>query len=249
MALSEEQHSRFVRNILLKQIGEGGQERLAKSRALVIGAGGLGSAAAFYCVAAGVGTLGIIDHDRIELSNLQRQILHSTADVGRPKVESAAQKLRALNPDTHIVCHGFHLDESSAEQCLSQYDFIIDGTDNFNAKFLINDICVRLGKPFSHAGVEEFRGQTMTVLPRKSACYRCVFGQTPDRDSAESGVQRGIFGAVAGTLGTIQATECIKYLCGAGQLLTNRLLVYDAETMQMRTAEVKRRPDCQACAG
>jgi molybdopterin/thiamine biosynthesis adenylyltransferase len=248
--LTSEEIERYSRQILVPDLGGKGQIRLRQGRVLVIGAGGLGSPAAFYLAAAGVGTLGLVDPDQVELSNLQRQILHWTDDIGRKKVESAQTKLTELNPEVTVVIQPVRLEEHNAEAILADYDFIIDGSDNFATKFLVNDTALALGIPFSHAGIIRLQGQTMTVIPRRSACYRCFFKQPPPPEELLSCQQAGILGAVAGTIGSIQATEAIKFLVGFEEgLLTDRLLTYDARTMNFRTVEVARDPECSACGG
>lgn len=247
MEFTEERLLRYSRNILLKDVGVAGQEKLFAAKVLVIGAGGLGSPAALYLAAAGVGTIGIADGDGVDLSNLQRQILHATADVGRPKVDSAAEKIAALNPDVAVRCHPEFLRADTIRAIIRDYDFVIDGTDSFAAKFLINDACVLEGIPFSHGGVLRFQGQTMTVLPGRSPCYRCVFSAPPPDDAVPTCSQAGILGAVAGMLGTIQAAEALKYITGAGWLLTGSLLTFDALDMAFRKVAVKRDPHCAAC--
>lgn len=242
MALDDKQIERYLRHVVLDEIGGKGQEKLLASSVLVIGVGGLGSPAAFYLAAAGIGRLGIVDGDRVEASNLQRQILHFTPDLGVRKVESAAAKLHALNPDCAIETHPFFLDHENILPLVRRYDFILDCTDGFPIKFLINDACVLANKPFSHAGVLRWEGQTMTCLPWRSATYRCVFGHMPPAGSVPTCAQAGVLGAMAGTLGTIQATEAVKYLLGQGELLENRLLVHDALRMRMRTVAVRRDP-------
>jgi molybdopterin-synthase adenylyltransferase len=246
--LTTEEIERYSRQIMVPDIGGKGQIRLRQSRVLVIGAGGLGSPAAFYLAAAGVGTLGIIDPDKVELSNLQRQILHATADIGRQKVESAQRKLNDLNPDVEIKTYIARFEEDNAAEIATGYDFIVDGSDNFDTKFLVNDVAIRLDIAFSHAGIVRLQGQTMTVLPRKSACYRCLFKVPPPPEEILNCQQSGILGAVAGTLGTLQATEAVKYLTGFEEdLLTDRLLTYDARTMKFHSVAVTRSPQCAAC--
>lgn len=247
--LTPEQIERYSRQIMIPDLGGSAQIRIRRGSILIIGAGGLGSPAAFYLAAAGVGTLGLVDGERVELSNLQRQILHFTSDIGRKKVDSAKEKLEQLNPEVKIVTHPVRLDESNAREILGPYDFIIDGTDNFSTKFLINDTAVSLGKPFSHAGIVRLQGQTMTVLPGRTACYRCVFREPPPPGEILNCQQAGILGAVAGTIGSIQAAEALKYLAGMEEdLLTDRLLTYDAKAMKFRTVDVARDPRCAACA-
>jgi adenylyltransferase/sulfurtransferase len=238
---------RYSRNIILKEIGPRGQKKLSNAKVLIIGAGGLGSPAALYCAAAGVGTIGIVDYDKVELSNLQRQILHASAEIGQPKVESARRRLQELNDTLLINSYCEKLYNDNADDIIHGYDFVIDATDTFESKFLINDACVRLSVPFSHAGVLGWQGQTLTVLPGISACYRCVFQEPPPADSVPSCAQAGILGAVAGLLGTVQATEAIKFLTSAGELLSNRMLVCDALTMNFRTIKVRRDIRCSAC--
>jgi molybdopterin-synthase adenylyltransferase len=242
------QIERYSRQIMVPDLGGKVQMRLCRSRVLVIGAGGLGSPAALYLAAAGIGTLGIVDPDKVELSNLQRQILHATADIGRSKVESAKVTLTKLNPDVQVLCHPVRFDSSNAEEIAAGFDFIVDGSDNFDTKFLVNDLAIKLGIPFSHAGIVRLQGQVMTVMPRKSACYRCLFKAPPAPDEILNCQASGILGAVAGTIGTIQATEAVKYLAGFEDgLLTDRLLVYDAKNLRFREVEIKRDPHCPAC--
>ncbi|RJX24583.1 MAG: HesA/MoeB/ThiF family protein [Desulfobulbus sp.] len=241
------QRERYSRNILLRELGEAGQERLGRARVLVIGTGGLGSPIALYLAAAGVGTLGIVDSDRVDLSNLQRQIIHATPDLGRIKVESAAEAIQALNPEVRVRMLPVRLCAANILEIIRDYDFVIDGTDNFAAKFLINDACVLAGIPLSHGGVLRFEGQTMTVLPQKTACYRCIFRQPPLAGTVAVSSEVGILGSVAGMLGTIQATEAIKFVTGAGQLLANALLRFDALSMDFRRIPLQRQEDCPVC--
>jgi adenylyltransferase/sulfurtransferase len=246
--LTTEQIERYSRQIMVPDLGGKAQMRLCQSRVLIIGAGGLGSPAAIYLAAAGIGTLGIVDADKVELSNLQRQILHTTADIGRPKVESAETTLTKLNPDVEVKAYPVRFDESNAEQLAQGFDFIVDGSDNFDTKFLVNDVAVKLGIALSHAGIVRLQGQVMTVLPGKSACYRCLFKVPPPPEEILNCQASGILGAVAGTIGTIQATEAVKYLAGFEDgLLTDRLLVYDAKNLRFREIEVRRDPLCAAC--
>ncbi|MFQ5902218.1 MAG: ThiF family adenylyltransferase [Candidatus Binatia bacterium] len=248
MRLTSEQIERYSRQIMIPDLGGKGQIRVRQGRVLVIGAGGLGCPAAFYLAAAGIGTLGLVDSDRVELSNLQRQILHSTRDLSREKVESAKEKLSQLNPEVELHTYPVRLQEENATEIVAPYDFIIDGSDNFATKFLVNDIAVGLGKPFSHAGIVRLQGQTMTVIPGKSACYRGIFQEPPPPGEILNCQQAGILGAIAGTIGSIQATEAIKYFVGMEEeLLVDRLLTYDAKTIKFRTIEVKRNPQCRAC--
>ena len=248
MRLSPEQVERYSRQIMIPDVGGGGQIRLRQASVLVVGAGGLGSPAAFYLAAAGLGRLGIVDSDTVDLSNLQRQILHTTADRGHRKVESARSRLRELNAEVDVTVHDVRLTEDNAAELMAPYDFIIDGSDNFDTKFLVNDVAVSLGKPFSHAGIVRLQGQTMTVAPPQSACYRCLFQEPPAPGEVLGCQQAGILGAVAGTIGSIQATEAIKYIVGLEEhLLVNRLLTYDAKTMEIRNVPVPPNPRCKAC--
>lgn len=247
MELNEEQVDRYSRHIILSEVGGTGQEKLLAGKVLIVGAGGLGSPAALYLAAAGVGVLGMMDHDVVELSNLQRQVIHFTPDLGRPKTESAAAKLRALNPDVTVRTYGERLTAANALRILADYDFVIDGTDSFGAKFLIADACHFAHKPYSHAGILKFGGQTMTVLPGTSACYRCVFRNAPPPGAVPSCSQAGVLGVVAGTIGVLQATDAIKFLLGAGDLLTDRILTYDALRTEFRKISVARSPKCPLC--
>ncbi len=243
---TEEQIQRYSRHILLKDVGVEGQEKIMQAKVLVVGAGGLGAPVSLYLAAAGIGTIGIVDADVVDISNLQRQVIHFTKDVGRSKVESAKEKIQAINPDVKVNTYYEFLDSSNAFDIIKEYDFIVDGTDNFPVKFLINDACVMAGKPFSHGGILRFNGQTFTHLPG-TACYRCMFKEPPPVGAVPTCSQAGVLGAIAGMLGTIQATETLKYFTGIGELLTNRLLSFDAKTMQFRTIAVKQRETCGIC--
>ncbi|HWP60634.1 MAG TPA: HesA/MoeB/ThiF family protein [Candidatus Acidoferrales bacterium] len=248
LRLTPEQVERYSRQLMIPEFGGPGQIRLRQGKVLVVGAGGLGSPAAFYLAAAGVGTLGIVDHDRVELSNLQRQILHSTFDLGKEKVASAKEKLAQVNPEVEVRTYATLLDETNAAEIFEPYDFIVDGSDNFATKFLVNDVAVTMKKPFSHAGVLRLQGQTMTVIPGKSACYRCVFREPPPPGEIPGCQQAGILGSIAGTIGSIQATEAIKFLAGMeAELLVDRLLVYDAKNLSLRIVAVRRDPGCAVC--
>ena len=247
MSLSESQRERYSRQLVLPGFGDEGQQRLLAGKVLLIGAGGLGSAAGLYLAASGVGTIGVVDGDRVDLSNLQRQILHRTADLGRAKAASGTERMRAVNPDVKVLPHPVRFEAVNALALLQDYDFVIDATDNFPTKFLIADACHLAGKPYAHAGIRAYTGQTMTVLPGRSACYRCVFGGPPAPGTEPTGAQTGVLGAVPGVIGSIQATEAIKFLLGSGALLTDRLLVYDALNMTFRRVAVQRNPDCPLC--
>lgn len=246
MSFSNEQVERYSRHILLDGVGGTGQQKLLDSRVLIVGAGGLGSPISLYLAAAGVGSIGLVDADDVELSNLQRQIAHTTPDVGRAKVASAREKLEALNPDVLVVEHRERFTAENAESLMREYDIVVEGTDNFPTKFLVNDACVMYGKPFSQGGILRFRGQTMTHVPG-SACYRCVYGGAPPAGSVPTCSEAGVFGAVAGILGTIQAAEVIKLVTGVGTSLVNRMLFFDAGPMNFRTVNIKKNPACPVC--
>ncbi|OGX37211.1 MAG: adenylyltransferase [Omnitrophica WOR_2 bacterium RIFCSPHIGHO2_02_FULL_50_17] len=246
MEFTEEQLERYSRHIILQDVGVEGQHKIREGKVLIVGAGGLGAPAALYLAAAGVGTLGLVDADAVELSNLQRQVIHFTPDVGKLKVISAREKIQAVNPDVQVIVYHKRAVAANIAEMVKDYDFILDGTDNFPAKFLINDACVLARKPFSHGGILRFDGQTMTYVPG-SACYRCVFENPPPLNAVPSCSQAGILGAVAGMLGTIQAAEALKYLIGKGELLTNRLLIFNALSMSFRTVAIKKNPRCPVC--
>ncbi len=246
MQLTREQKLRYNRHLILDGFGRNGQERLLQSRVLLIGAGGLGSPLALYLAAAGVGTLGIIDGDSVSLTNLQRQVLHGTPDIGHLKVDSAKQRIQYLNPDVHVVTYPYFLTEDNALQLIADYDFIIDGSDNFATKYLVNDACFMLDKACCIGGISRYSGQLMTHVPG-SACYRCLFPEPPAMNDVETCSTVGVLGSIAGMLGTIQATECIKYLTGAGKLLTDTLLIFDALTMQWNRLDIPRNNDCPLC--
>ena len=246
MDFTEDQIHRYSRHIILQDVGVEGQEKINNGKVLIVGAGGLGAPVALYLAAAGVGTIGIIDGDVVDLSNLQRQVIHFTPDVNKAKVRSAKEKINQLNPDVNVIIHYDFLTAANALDIIRDYDFVVDGTDNFPVKFLINDACVKAGKPFSHGGILRFEGQTITVLPG-TACYRCVFQAPPPPNAVPTCSQAGVLGAIAGMLGTIQAAEVLKYLTGVGDLLTNRLLTFNAKTMVFRTIKVKHNHRCAVC--
>ena len=246
MDFTEDQIHRYSRHIILQDVGVEGQEKISTGKVLIVGAGGLGAPVALYLAAAGVGTIGIIDGDVVDLSNLQRQIIHFTADVNKAKVLSAKEKINQLNPDVKVITYYELLTAANALEIIKDYDFVVDGTDNFPVKFLINDACVQAQKPFSHGGILRFEGQAITVLPG-TACYRCIFHAPPPPNAVPTCSQAGVLGAIAGILGTIQAAEVLKYLTGVGELLTNRLLTFDAKTMEFRTIKVKHNQRCAVC--
>jgi len=247
VGLTEEQIERYSRHIILEQVGGVGQEKLLSSKVLIVGAGGLGSPAALYLAAAGVGTIGIIDADKVDLTNLQRQIIHHTSDLGVEKVKSAENKMRAINPEVTVKTYHQPAKADNIREIIREYDFVIDGTDNFPAKFLINDACYFEKIPFSHAGILKFYGQLITVLPGETTCYRCIFNAPPPAGAVPSCSQAGVLGVLAGVIGSLQATEAIKYLLGVGRLLTDTLLTYDALEMEFRAVKLNRNPNCPLC--
>ncbi len=244
---TDEQLRRYARHFSLVECGFKGQGKILESKVLIVGAGGLGSPVAFYLAAAGVGHIGIVDGDNVDLSNLQRQILHTTAEIGTPKIESAQKKLHALNPHIKITTYPTMLNASNALEICEPYDVIVDGSDNFATKFLVNDICVLLNKPYSHGGILRFSGQSMSIEPKVSACYACVFDTPPDDKNIPNCATAGVFGSVAGMLGGIQATEVLKIITGIGQPLYNQLLSFDAMEMNFRKITLKRNPQCRVC--
>lgn len=246
MAFTDEQLERYSRHIILKEIGVKGQKKLLNGKVLIIGAGGLGAPAALYLAAAGVGTIGIADADVVDLSNLQRQVIHSTNDLGKPKVESAKETINAINPDVNVVTYHDFVTSENILDMVKDYDFVIDGTDNFPAKFLINDACVMAKKPLSHAGIIRFKGQLMTILPGEGPCYRCVFKDPPPKDAVPTCKQAGVIGAMGGVIGSLQAMEAVKYITGVGELLNGYLLTYDALTMEFH--KIKLPPRGNGCA-
>lgn len=246
MNLTENQIERYSRHIILQDIGGVGQEKILNSKVLIIGTGGLGAPAALYLAAAGVGTIGLVDGDVVDISNLQRQVIHFTPDIGVLKVESAKAKINQINPDVTVKTYAEFFTADNALEILKDYDFVIDGTDNFPAKFLINDACVMAKKPFSHGGILRFDGQTLTHTPGH-ACYRCVFNSPPPANAVPTCSQAGVLGAIAGMLGTIQAAEALKFITGVGELLVDRMLVFDAKSMNFRTVKLKKNPSCPLC--
>ncbi len=247
-AFTEEQVARYSRHIILPGIGGEGQRKLVQSKVLVIGAGGLGSPVAMYLAAAGVGTLGILDFDRVDLSNLQRQLLHDTDDVGRPKVESAKERLHQVNPNVDVITHDVALTSSNAFETLEPYDLIVDGTDNFPVRYLVNDATQMLGKPLVYGSIFQFEGQASVFLPGQGTpCYRCLFPEPPPPGSVPSCAEGGVFGVLPGIVGSIQATEAIKIITGLGNPLVGRLLLFDALEMEFTTVKLRWDPDCPVC--
>lgn len=244
--MNSEQKRRYNRHLIFDGIGTEGQEKLLSAKVLIVGAGGLGSPIALYLAAAGVGTIGIVDGDQVSLSNLQRQVIHTTADVGKAKVDSAEAKIKEINPDVTVRKYEVFLSQDNAMSIIGDYDFVIDGTDNFSPKYLINDACIMLGKPFSMGGINRYMGQLMTHVPG-SACYRCLFPEPPKPEEVETCAMVGVLGSIAGICGTLLATECIKYLVGMEGLLINAFLTFDAQTMQFQRFDFGQNPDCAVC--
>ena len=246
-ALSADELQRYQRHLVLPDVGEAGQQRLRNARVLLVGAGGLGSPAALYLAAAGVGHLGIVDADAVEISNLQRQVLHSTRDVGRPKVMSAADRLRDLNPHVEVATHQARLTSANAMELLRGHDVIVDGSDNFQTRYLVNDACVLLGIPNVYGSVIRFDGQAAVFGAPDGPCYRCLFREPPPAGLAPNCAEGGVFGVLPGIVGAVQATETIKLVTKIGEPLIGRLLLVDALRMRFRTIEVARDPECPAC--
>lgn len=234
---------RYKRNILLEGFGTEGQKKLLQSKVLVIGAGGLGSPVLYYLAAAGVGTLGVVDYDKVDVTNLQRQILHHTVDIGRYKTESAKEKITALNPDVKVNTYTEKFTKQNASELVTAYDFVIDCCDNYDTKFLINDICVQMKKPYSHGAITAMRGEAMTYIPG-CACYRCIFDNPPEAGSVRTSEQIGVLGSVVGMVGSVQATEAIKYLTGDNSLITNRLLIIDGKSMNFFSLKASVKDNC-----
>ena len=241
-----EQARRYSRHIIMPQIGGKGQRRLLDAKVLLIGAGGLGSPAALYLAAAGVGTLGIVDFDEVDLTNLQRQLLHRTNDVGRLKVDSAEEMINSLNPDVEVVKHRVQLSSDNALDVLDDYDIIVDGSDNFPTRYLVNDASVMLGKPCVHGSIFLFEGQASTFVPGHG-CYRCLYPTPPPPGMVPSCAEAGVLGVLPGIIGSIQAVETIKLVLGLGDTLTGRLLLFDALDMNFRTVKVPRNRECPVC--
>ena len=244
---TREQLERYKRHLLLEEIGPNGQRALLDARVLLIGAGGLGSPAALYLAAAGVGTLGLVDFDTVDASNLQRQVLYATADVGRPKLDAAERRLGSLNPDVRVVCHDTKLVAANASDIVSRYDVVLDGTDTFPSRYLTSDVCTWLGRPLVYGSVMRFEGQVSVFDARHGPCYRCLFPEPPPPELAPNCAEAGVLGVLPGVIGLLQATEVVKLVLGRGEPLIGRLLVYDALAMQFREFRVPKDPDCPVC--
>jgi adenylyltransferase/sulfurtransferase len=246
VTLSASERERYQRHLTLVEIGAAGQDKLKAARVLVVGAGGLGSPAALYLAAAGCGTLGLVDCDRVELSNLQRQVLFDSSAIARSKAEAGRERLASLNPEIRVVAHALELKAANVRAVFKDYDLVLDGTDRLATRYLVNDACVILRLPLVSAAIHRFEGQVMTYVPGQGPCYRCVFPQAPEGGVANC-AQAGVLGVLPGVLGTLQATEAIKLITGVGDPLTGRLLTYDALEMRFHEFRVARRPDCAVC--
>jgi adenylyltransferase/sulfurtransferase len=245
--LDPTQLDRYSRQVIMEEVGPAGQAALLDARVLCVGAGGLGSPAIQYLAAAGVGTLGIVDDDVVERSNLQRQVIHRDAEVGTPKVDSARRFVEALNPDVTVETHETRLTAANAPELVAEYDLVVDGSDNFPTRYLVNDACTLAGVPFTHGAVLRFEGQATTVTAGGRPCYRCLFPEAPPEGTVPDCATAGVLGVLPGTVGTIQATEAVKLLVGHGDPLEGRLVVYDAAGMSFETVPYRRNPDCPVC--
>ena len=246
LALTPEQVKRYSRHIIMNDVGSRGQRSLLQSKALILGAGGLGSPSAIYLALAGVGTIGLVDFDVVEISNLQRQVLHHTADIGRPKLQSAKDNLKAYNPDVNVVLHEVRLEADNAREIISQYDMVINGADNFATRYLVNDACYLEGKPLIDGSILIFDGQSTVFVPGQG-CYRCLFPSPPPPGMVPNCAEAGVLGALTGLVGSIQATEALKLMIGIGESLSSRLLLIDALSMNFREVKIKRNPNCPLC--
>lgn len=246
-SLTGEQAQRYSRHLLIPEVGERGQHRLLQSKVLLIGAGGLGSPAALYLAAAGVGTIGIVDSDVVDLTNLQRQILHTTERIGRPKVESAIETINALNPDVKVIGYSERLTAANIDRIIAGYDVIVDGADNFPTRYLLNDASVKHGIPVVHGSIYRFEGQLTVFKPGAGPCYRCLFHQPPPPELAPSCAEAGVLGVLPGIVGTLQANEALKLLLGIGEPLIGRYLLIDALDASFREVKLRRDPACPAC--
>ena len=250
MSLSDDDLERYARHLILREVGGAGQQKLLAARVLVVGAGGLGSPLVLYLAAAGIGTIGVVDDDDVSLSNLQRQILHRTIDVGRPKTDSAVDAAGAINPGVNIVPHRTRIGPDNARAIIANYDMVCDGSDNFATRYLLNDTCYFLGKTLVSAAILQFAGQLSTFKAHEGPghpCYRCVFPEAPPADLVPSCAEAGVLGALAGAVGSLQAVEAIKEVLGIGRSLSGRLMLYDALEASVRTITIPRDPACPLC--
>jgi adenylyltransferase/sulfurtransferase len=247
VSFTDDQIARYSKQIIIPEVDLAGQQKISSGRVLLIGAGGLGSPVAYYLSAAGVGTIGIVDDDVVDLSNLHRQILHLTKDIGKAKVVSAKESLTALNPDTQVITYQERLTASNAMEIIGDYDVVVDCADNFSTKFLLNDACIMAGKPLFFGAVLRFVGQALTILPGEGPCYRCLFRMPPPPDIAPTSAQAGLLGVLPGTIGLIQATEVLKYFLGLGDLLVGKMLTYNLLTMEFNKINIRKDPECPVC--
>jgi molybdopterin/thiamine biosynthesis adenylyltransferase len=247
MKFTEDQLQRYHRHLILPEVGEAGQEKLLDAKVFMVGAGGLGSPAGYYLSAAGVGTIAIIDDDEVDLSNLQRQIAHCTKTLGIPKVESAKNTFEALNPDVHVIPFNERLTKQNILGLIGGYDIVVDCSDNFATRFLVNDACVMAKKPLVTGAIFKFEGQLTVVIPHEGPCYRCLFEEQPLPGVLPSSQDVGLLGAVSGVIGTLQATEVLKLIIGAGHILKGELLIYDALESSFRKVRIPRNPACAVC--
>ena len=245
--LTVEEVRRYSRHLIIPDVGKTGQRRLKNAKVLVVGAGGLGSPALLYLAAAGVGTLGVIDFDVVDESNLQRQIIHGQSDIGRPKAVSAMESIREVNPLVNVVLHEERLDSDNAMQIFEPYDLIVDGTDNFATRYLVNDACVLLGKPYVWGSIYRFDGQASVFWAEHGPCYRCLYPEPPPQGMVPSCAEGGVLGVLCASIGSIQVTEAIKLITGIGEPLAGRLMIYDALEMTYRTVRVRKDPECPVC--
>lgn len=245
--LSKEELKRYSRHLLLEEVGVEGQQKLKKASVLVVGLGGLGSPLAMYLAASGVGTLGLVDFDVVDESNLQRQIIHGTSDVGKPKIESATITLKEINPDINIVHHSEALTSENALEIIEQYDIVADGTDNFQTRYLVNDTCVITGKPNVYGSIYRFEGQASVFATKDGPCYRCLYPNPPEPGTVPSCAEAGVLGVLPGLMGTVQATEVVKLILGKGESLIGRLMLYNALDMRFSEIKLKKNPDCPVC--
>ncbi len=245
--LSQTQTERYSRHLMLSEIGEAGQIKLLEAKVLLVGLGGLGSAIGYYLTATGVGNIGLVDSDVVEISNLQRQILHSTATINMPKVISAEKTLSALNPDVKLTTYQEKLTSENAVDIIQGYDIVVDGCDNLPARYVLNDFCYKLKKPYVHGSIFQFEGRATVFLPDKGPCYRCLYPEMPPQDLLPGPMDIGLLGVLPGVIGVIEATETIKLILGLGRILNERLLVYDALNMEFQELNIRKDPNCQVC--
>ena len=248
MEFSEDQIYRYARHIILPEVGGEGQRKLLDAKVLLLGAGGLGSPVALYLAAAGVGTIGLVDFDVVDKSNLQRQILHTTSDIGKLKIDSASETLTDMNPDVNVVKHNIRLTSENALEIMKDYDIVVDGTDNFATRYLVNDVCVMLGKVNVHGSIFRFEGQVTVFKNPEGPCYRCLYPEPPPPGMVPSCQEAGVLGVLPGVVGTLQATEVVKIILGKGEPLIGKLLLYDALKTEFRRLNLRRDPKCPICS-